>query len=119
MLQKKFRTYGAYHCKTGVGYATSSVRTAATRKKVRQVPCPADFYATEIDGLKEYRHGWAWGCCPFHADSNPSFTVNLETGAFRCMSSSCGVSGPSIVSFVSQLHGLSFSEARRQLENWS
>ncbi|CAG0970958.1 DNA primase [Rhodocyclaceae bacterium] len=84
----------------------------------KELPTADDFYAAEIDGLKEYRNGWAWGHCPFHADSNPSFTVNLDTGAFRCMSSCCGVSGSNIVSFVSQRDGLSYREARRFLEDW-
>ena len=91
----------------------------AHEKFPKELPAIVEFYAAEIDGLKEYRNGWAWGHCPFHADSNPSFTVNQDTGAFRCMSSSCGVSGSNIVSFVSQRDGLSSREARRFLEDWS
>lgn len=83
-----------------------------------QLPTPADFYNAEIEGLREYKDGWAWGCCPFHPDGNPSFTMNLESGAFRCMSSSCGVKGGGIVSFVSQLHGFDLREAINYLEDW-
>jgi hypothetical protein len=84
-----------------------------------QLPAPEDFYLAEIEGLSEYPSGWAWGHCPFHADRNPSFTVNMETGAFRCMSSSCGVHGGGLVSFVSQLHGLDYKAALRFLGDWS
>lgn len=81
------------------------------------LPTPADFYSAEIEGLREYNDNWAWGCCPFHPDSNPSFTVNLESGTFRCMSSSCGVKGSGIVSFVCQLHGLNVRQALAFLED--
>ena len=82
-----------------------------------ELPTPEEFYTTEINGLLEYQNSWAWGCCPFHPDSNPSFTVNLETGAFRCMSSNCGVRGGNIVSFVSQLYGIGYREALNYLED--
>lgn len=83
-----------------------------------ELPCVQDFYSAEIDALVEYANGWAWGSCPFHPDSNPSFTVNLVSGAFRCMSSNCGVKGNNIVSFVSQLHQLNYTDSRKFLENW-
>jgi DNA primase len=31
--------------------------------------------------------------CPFHNDSNPSFSINVDRGVFICRSSSCGVRG--------------------------
>lgn len=92
--------------------------TILQRRRKSILPLPVDFYRAEVDGLKEYKDGWAWGCCPFHPDSKPSFTVNLESGAFRCMSSSCGVHGGSIVSFVSQLHNLDQHEAFTYLGDW-
>lgn len=118
-MKSKLRLYRSPSVSAGASSSNSSVHIASLRKPARQAPTPADFYAAEIDGLKEYRNDWAWGHCPFHADTNPSFTANLETGAFRCMSSSCGASGSNIVSFVSQRDGLSYREARRFLEDWS
>jgi hypothetical protein len=95
-------------------------KTAVThRPRKVALPSPDEFYTAEIEGLKEYSDGWAWGCCPFHADSNPSFTVNMESGAYRCMSSNCGAHGGSIVSFVSELHGLDWREALDFLGDWS
>jgi len=32
-------------------------------------------------------------CCPFHDDSSPSFSINMETGMFICRSASCGLRG--------------------------
>lgn len=77
---------------------------------------PAYFYNGELPDLKEYENGSAWACCPFHDDHNPSFSVNLETGSYKCHSSSCGITGPSIVSFVSDLYERNFSEAIEYLE---
>ncbi len=38
--------------------------------------------------------GWRKMMCPFHDDSNPSASVNLQINGFKCHS--CGVSGDSI-----------------------
>jgi len=53
------------------------------------------------------------GLCPFHADRNPSFTVNTERQRFRCFG--CGVYGD-VLDFV-QLHEHlpSLAEARSWL----
>ncbi|MDC1299909.1 CHC2 zinc finger domain-containing protein [bacterium] len=32
-------------------------------------------------------------CCPFHNDSSPSFSINIESGMFICRSASCGLKG--------------------------
>lgn len=84
---------------------------------VRQQIDPADIYFEELPELKEYENGSAWACCPFHDDHNPSFSVNLETGSYMCHSSSCGARGSSIVSFVSTLYDLNFSDAMTYLED--
>ena len=105
----------------GQRFATNQYNkfTLVKQKKPKAIlPLSIDFYNVEIEGFREYNNNWAWGCCPFHPDSNPSFTMNLESGAFRCMSSSCGIAGSNIVSFVSQLHGLDMHNSLRYLENW-
>jgi DNA primase len=48
------------------------------------------------------------GLCPFHADKNPSFTVNEEKGIFHCFA--CGVGG-NVFNFLMQFEHLSFPEA--------
>jgi DNA primase len=77
---------------------------------------PAVVFNDLLPDLAEASNGFAWACCPFHDDSNPSFSVNLRTGWYRCFSTSCGQAGPNIVSFVSALLGLSHAAARRHTE---
>ena len=77
---------------------------------------PATVFYDCLPGLKEYKDGWAWACCPFHEDRSPSFCVNLETGSYRCHSSSCGESGSNLISFFMALHQINYREARQFLE---
>lgn len=101
------------------GHAAYSNYTKPFVKKARSpLPTPADFYASEIQGFSESDNDWAWGCCPFHDDHNPSFCMNLRTGWYECKSSNCGASGKSIVSFVGARDGLSVADALRFLESW-
>lgn len=48
------------------------------------------------------------GLCPFHQDSNASFSANLQNGMYKCFS--CGAEG-NYVSFVSRQQGISTKEA--------
>jgi hypothetical protein len=98
---------------SGYMYQPSILQRRAVKPAL---PSPTNFYATEIAEFKERGDGWAWGCCPFHADRNPSFCMNLRTGWYECKSSNCGETGNSIVSFVSALHGLSTTDSIRYLE---
>ena len=95
-------------------------RRAATSMFYRpsELPSPSSFYATQVQQFKEGRDGWASGCCPFHADENPSFVMNMESGGYKCLSASCGASGGTIISFIRTLHGVSAAEAFRILEDW-
>ena len=34
--------------------------------------------------ITKEKNGEAWGHCPFHDDKHPSFSVNIETGAWYC-----------------------------------
>lgn len=53
-----------------------------------------------------------WGLCPFHADKNPSLSVNLARNIFTCWS--CGKKGNS-VTFIMEHEHLSFYESLRYL----
>lgn len=77
---------------------------------------PGVVFQGELGELKEGNEGFAWTCCPFHDDHNPSFCVNLESGWYKCHSTSCEETGSNIVGFVSALHGFNFAEAREYLE---
>lgn len=76
----------------------------------------AEAYANLLPDLRQTHDVWAWACCPFHDDNNPSFSVNTRSGAYRCMSSNCGARGGSLVGFVSALHGCDIREAIKFLE---
>ncbi len=70
------------------------------RNKILSTVDPEAFYVDELNkkGLKFSRHGVELKCqCPFPerhlagADTNPSFTVNLDSGVYFC--NSCGAKG--------------------------
>ena len=95
----------------------SNISSYKQSKHKRILPTPEAFYSSVVEGFMERDDNWAWGCCPFHADNNPSFCMNLVSGFYKCMSSNCGETGTNIVSFVGALHALSRKDAISYLEN--
>jgi DNA primase catalytic core len=57
---------------------------------------------------KEY-----FGLCPFHADKNPSLSINDEKGLFHCFA--CGTSGD-VIRFVELIENIPFKEACARLQ---
>ncbi len=55
-------------------------------------------------------------CCPFHGEKTPSFTVSPEKQFFHCFG--CGAHGD-IISFVSKMDGLTFTEAVQKLADYA
>ncbi len=55
-----------------------------------------------------------WGCCPFHNEKTPSFSVNEEKGFYHCFG--CGEHGD-IISFTMKLNNMDFKEAISELAN--
>ena len=53
-----------------------------------------------------------WGCCPFHNEKTPSFSVNEEKGFYHCFG--CGEHGD-IISFTMKAENLNFIEAIKEL----
>lgn len=53
--------------------------------------------------------------CPFHNDKNPSLSINLQNGAFKCHSPACGVYGTNIIGYHSKRYNLSFIDTVRHL----
>ena len=47
------------------------------------------------------------GCCPFHKEKTPSFSVNRAKGIFKCFG--CGEGGDAI-SFLMKIQGKSFKD---------
>ncbi|MEH6476694.1 MAG: CHC2 zinc finger domain-containing protein [Sneathiella sp.] len=48
------------------------------------------------------------GCCPFHQEKTPSFTVNEEKGFYHCFG--CGAHGD-VIGFVVEYHSMEFKTA--------
>lgn len=55
-----------------------------------------------------------WGCCPFHNERTPSFSVSAEEGFYYCFG--CHASGD-MITFVEKMENLSFPEAVAHLAN--
>ena len=53
-----------------------------------------------------------WGCCPFHNEKTPSFSVNEDKGFYHCFS--CGEHGD-IISFVMKSENVDFKTAITEL----
>ena len=53
-----------------------------------------------------------WGCCPFHNEKNPSFSVNEDKGFYHCFG--CGEHGD-IISFVMKSENVDFKTAITEL----
>lgn len=71
------------------------------------------FYASELPSWRQSGRE-ASASCPFHEDRRPSFSVNLETGLWRCHA---GCGGGDVFAFVMQRYGLTFPQALRKLQN--
>ncbi|MDD6313008.1 MAG: DNA primase [Firmicutes bacterium] len=52
------------------------------------------------------------GCCPFHSEKTPSFTVFLQTDSFYCFG--CGAGGD-IITFVMRMENLDYMSAVEKL----
>ncbi len=53
-----------------------------------------------------------WGCCPFHNEKTPSFSVNVQKGIFKCFG--CGEGGDAI-SFLMKINNQNFAEVIKDL----
>ncbi len=78
---------------------------------IEEIKEKSDFLGIVKDYTSLSRKGGRyWGCCPFHAEKTPSFSVRPEEGMFYCFS--CHKGG-SLFNFIMEVEGLSFIEAVR------
>lgn len=61
--------------------------------------------------LKKKGANWM-GCCPFHQEKTPSFSVNPAKGFYKCFG--CGKGG-NAYSFLMEMEGLNFPEAIKRV----
>ena len=73
---------------------------------------PLPYVAAKIVSLRPAGKEWV-GCCPFHVDNSPSFTIFDGGRRFQCFG--CGASGD-VLDFVRRAYGVSLREAARMLQ---
>lgn len=79
-----------------------------------RLPDPAAYF--ESEGLAVQGRGkWRTTRCDFH-DGSDSMRVNVESGAWVCMS--CGVKGGDVLAYAMQRRGVGFVDAARALGAW-
>ncbi|MFN6964960.1 MAG: DNA primase [Pyrinomonadaceae bacterium] len=61
--------------------------------------------------LKKKGANWM-GCCPFHQEKTPSFSVNPSKGFYKCFG--CGKGG-TVFNFLMEMEGLNFPEAVKRV----
>lgn len=71
-------------------------------------------YIPALDSTKANDRGEVSVCCPFHSDRDPSFSINLFTGLWRCFGE-CQEGGDSY-SFYQRTHGETFPNAKREVD---
>ena len=80
------------------------------KEQVRQA---ADIVSIVSETVNLKRKGSRyWGCCPFHGEKTPSFTVDPARGLYHCFG--CGAGGD-VFSYVMKRDNLSFFDAMKQL----
>ncbi|RJQ72235.1 MAG: hypothetical protein C4519_18815 [Desulfobacteraceae bacterium] len=88
-----------------------------SKEQVLQAINIPEFYQSELKEIsKPDSRGWAKAICKFHPDHSPSLGVNLNTGAFKCMS--CDAAGD-LFKFHMDVHGCDFSTTLRELAHFA
>ncbi|MBI5428300.1 MAG: hypothetical protein HZA02_08505 [Nitrospinae bacterium] len=94
-------------------YEKHSTAKSPRYQRQNAIPTPEAFYRRQFPGLRA-RNGWALVRCCFHNDRNPSLSINLSGGHFKCHA--CGAKGGGIVDFRIKQTGFSFRDVIRELE---
>lgn len=71
-----------------------------------------NYYTSELPSIKWNGSGMGQALCPFHSDTRPSLSVNLNIGQWRCFG--CDSKG-SIFDFYMKKHGVDFPTAKVML----
>ena len=80
-----------------------------------QVRAQADIVkvVSEYVNLKR-KGGRYWGCCPFHGEKTPSFSITQEKNLFHCFG--CHAGGD-VFNFIMRIENVTFPEAVKLLAN--
>jgi DNA primase len=83
------------------------------RATVAKILDAADIYDVVSDFVTLKKRGANyWGCCPFHNEKTPSFSVNPSKGIFKCFG--CGEGGGA-AKFIMKHENVSYPDALRYL----
>ena len=83
--------------------------------KLTQHPAVLAIYGARVK--LEKRGNEFWGCCPFHPDKNPSFTIRIgdsQDWTYYCFG--CQAKGD-VIDFIRKKDGISFQAAKKILED--
>jgi hypothetical protein len=82
------------------------------------LPVPRIFYERQFGPFRhrKTRRGWVEVLCLFHPDHNPSLSINVESGAFKCWS--CDAHGGDVIDFVRLRDNVDFKTAAKTLGAW-
>ena len=61
---------------------------------------------------KTNSNGWILALCPLHGDKDPSLSINLKHGGFKCFG--CGEKGD-LIAFHAKLNRMTFQDAMTDL----
>jgi DNA primase catalytic core len=89
---------------------------AIEKRKIEAIKHGVDLVAlVEAKGIDLKKNGKSWfGLCPFHADKNPSLSINPVKNLWQCFG--CGAAGD-VIRFVELFDQVDFKEAVRRLSD--
>ena len=87
---------------------------AIERERIESIKRDIDLVAlVQSRGIELKKNGKSYhGLCPFHDDTNPSLSINLNKNLWQCFG--CGAAGD-VIRFVELIDKVSFPEAVQQL----
>ena len=86
------------------------------KEKIASIKASVDLVAlVEAKGIQLNKNGKGYfGLCPFHADKNPSLSINPNKNLWRCFG--CGAAGD-VIRFVEMFDQVPFTEAVKRLSD--
>ena len=84
------------------------------KESIEAIKSSVDLKAlVEAKGIELKKNGKGWfGLCPFHADNNPSLSINTAKNLWQCFG--CGAAGD-VIRFVEMFDQVDFKEAVKRL----
>ena len=84
-----------------------------SQSSIQEVKQVADIVSVVSEYVQLTNRGVNWfGCCPFHSEKTPSFSVNVDRKFYHCFG--CKASG-NVIKFVQEIEKISFPEAIERL----